>query len=40
VRLEVWPEMIQVWHAFGGQLSAARRAIAAAGAWMDGKLGG
>jgi acetyl esterase/lipase len=40
VRLEVWPEMIHVWHAFGGQLSAARRAIAAAGAWMDGKLGG
>jgi acetyl esterase/lipase len=40
VRLEVWPEMIHVWHAFGGQLSAARRAIAAAGGWMDGKLGG
>jgi monoterpene epsilon-lactone hydrolase len=40
VRLEVWPEMIHVWHAFGGQLSAARRAIAVAGTWMDGKLGG
>lgn len=40
VRLEVWPEMIHVWHAFGGQLSAARRAIADAGAWMDEKLGG
>lgn len=40
VRLEVWPEMIHVWHAFGGQLGAARRAIKAAGAWMDGKLGG
>ena len=40
VRLEVWPEMIHVWHAFGGQLAAARRAIAAAGAWIDGKLGG
>ncbi|HEY3951483.1 alpha/beta hydrolase [Phenylobacterium sp.] len=40
VRLEVWPEMIHVWHAFGGQLSAARRAIAAAGAWMDARLGG
>jgi monoterpene epsilon-lactone hydrolase len=35
VRLEVWPEMIHVWHAFGGQLAAARRAIATAGAWMD-----
>ena len=40
VRLEIWPEMIHVWHAFGGQLGAARRAIAAAGVWMDGKLGG
>ncbi|HZZ31640.1 MAG TPA: alpha/beta hydrolase [Phenylobacterium sp.] len=40
VRLEVWPEMIHVWHAFGGQLGAARRAIAAAGAWVDGKMGG
>ncbi|MBS0334882.1 MAG: alpha/beta hydrolase [Proteobacteria bacterium] len=40
VRLEIWPEMIHVWHAFGGQLGAARRAIATAGAWMDGRLGG
>ena len=40
VRLEVWPEMIHVWHAFGGQLGAARRAIRIAGAWMDDRLGG
>ena len=40
VRLEVWPEMIHVWHAFGGQLGAARRAIKTAGAWMDERLGG
>jgi len=40
VRLEVWPEMIHVWHAFGGQLAAGRRAVAAAGAWMDARLGG
>ena len=40
VRLEIWPEMIHVWHAFGGQLAAARKAIATAGAWMDEKLGG
>ncbi|HEX5263105.1 MAG TPA: alpha/beta hydrolase [Phenylobacterium sp.] len=40
VRLEVWPEMIHVWHAFGGQLGAARRAIAAAGEWMEARLGG
>ena len=26
VRLEVWPEMIHVWHAWGGQLSAPRAA--------------
>lgn len=40
VRVEVWPEMIHVWHAYGGQLNAARRAIAAAGVWMDDKFGG
>jgi epsilon-lactone hydrolase len=40
VRLEVWPEMIHVWHAFGGQLGAARRAIKTAGQWMDGRLAG
>jgi acetyl esterase/lipase len=34
VRLEVWPEMIHVFHAFGAGLAAARRAIAVAGAWM------
>jgi hypothetical protein len=39
MRLEVWPEMIHVWHAFAGQLGAARRAIAAAGAWMEERLG-
>lgn len=35
VRLEVWPEMIHVFHAWGGGLQAARRAIKVAGAWMD-----
>lgn len=39
VQLEVWPEMIHVWHVFGGQLGAARRAIAAAGAWMAARCG-
>lgn len=39
VRLEVWPEMIHVFHAWGGQLQAARRAIRVAGAWMDGRFG-
>ncbi len=40
VRLEIWPEMIHVWHAFGGQLNAARRAITTAGAWINEKLSG
>ena len=35
VRLEVWPEMIHVFHAWGGGLQAARRAIRLAGAWME-----
>lgn len=35
VRLEVWPEMIHVFHAWGGQLQAARRAIRLAGVWME-----
>lgn len=35
VRLEVWPEMIHVFQAYGGVLNAARRAIRVAGAWMD-----
>ena len=39
VRLEVWPEMIHVFHAWGGALQAARRAIRVAGDWMEGRLG-
>jgi epsilon-lactone hydrolase len=35
VRLEIWPEMIHVFHAWSGQLQAARRAIKVAGAWME-----
>lgn len=35
VRLEIWPEMIHVFHAWGGGLQAARRAIKLAGDWMD-----
>lgn len=38
VRLEVWPEMIHVWHAFSGQLQAGRRAIRQAAEWMAGRL--
>ena len=39
VRLEVWPEMIHVFQAWGGQLQAARRAICLAGVWMGDRLG-
>jgi acetyl esterase/lipase len=40
VRLEIWPEMIHVWHFFGGQLGAARKAIGSAGGWMAERCGG
>jgi acetyl esterase/lipase len=40
VRLEIWPEMIHVWHMFGGQLGAGRKAITAAGDWMAERCGG
>jgi acetyl esterase/lipase len=40
VRLEIWPEMIHVFHAWGGALTAARRAIRVAGDWMDARFGG
>ncbi len=39
VRLEIWPEMIHVWHAFSGQLAAARRAITVAGDWIAARTG-
>jgi monoterpene epsilon-lactone hydrolase len=35
VRLEVWPEMIHVFHFFGDRLQAARRAIKLAGVWIE-----
>lgn len=38
VRLEVWPEMIHVFHAWGGGLQAARRAIKLAGGWMEARF--
>jgi monoterpene epsilon-lactone hydrolase len=34
VRLEVWPDMIHVWHLFHPQVAAGRRALAEAGAFM------
>jgi len=38
VRLEVWPEMIHVWHAFFGMLGKARTAIAQGGDWVGERL--
>lgn len=38
VRLEVWPEMIHVWHAFADRLGDARRAITVASLWMRERL--
>jgi monoterpene epsilon-lactone hydrolase len=35
VRLEIWPEMIHVWHAFSAMLTAGRKALAEAGQWID-----
>lgn len=34
VRLEVWPDMIHVWHLFYQQVTAGRRALAEAGAFI------
>ena len=39
VRLEIWPEMIHVFQAWGGALQAARRALKIGAAWMEGKVG-
>ena len=40
VTLEVWPDMIHVWHLFHPQLAAGRRAIAKAGAFIREHLAG
>lgn len=39
VRLDVYPHMFHVWHAYSGRLTAARQALAEAGAWIDARLG-
>lgn len=40
VRLEVWPQMVHVWHAFGFMLEEGRRAIAGAGDFLRAALNG
>jgi len=39
VDLQIWPEMIHVWHLFHPMLAAGRRAIAAGGAFVRGYTG-
>lgn len=39
VRLEVWPQMIHVWHFFHPMLGEARRAIGTAGAFIRDRMG-
>jgi epsilon-lactone hydrolase len=38
VRLEVWPEMIHVWHSFADRLAQSREAIAIAAQWIASRL--
>jgi epsilon-lactone hydrolase len=38
VRLEIWPDMIHVWHLFYPVLAAGRRALAAAGSFIRAEL--
>ena len=40
VTLEIWPEMVHVWHLFHPELAAGRRAIAAGGAFLRGAFSG
>ena len=40
VRLEIWPEMIHVWHAFADRLAPAREAIGVASTWIAERLAG
>ena len=40
VALQIWPEMIHIWHLFFPVLSAGRRAIAAGGSFVRNALAG
>jgi len=40
VDLQIWPEMIHVWHLFHPELSAGRRAVEEGGAWVRGMIAG
>ena len=38
VRLEIWPEMIHVWHSFADRLAPAREAVTVAAEWIATRL--
>ena len=40
VDLQIWPEMIHIWHIFFPMLSAGRRAIAAGGSFVRNAIAG
>lgn len=40
VRLDIWPDMVHVWHAFAFMLGAGRAAITDAGSFLRGHTGG
>jgi len=40
VDLQVWPEMVHVWHLFHPELKAGRQAIEAGGAYVRGMMAG
>jgi monoterpene epsilon-lactone hydrolase len=40
VDLQIWPEMVHVWHLFHPELSAGRRAIEEGGAWVRSMIAG
>jgi monoterpene epsilon-lactone hydrolase len=40
VTLEVWPEMVHVWHLYHPDLAAGRRAIEAGGRFLRGAMSG
>lgn len=39
VEVEVWPEMVHVWHVFAGRVPEADQGIAAVAAWLRHRLG-
>jgi acetyl esterase/lipase len=40
VDLQIWPEMIHIWHIYFPMLAAARRAIAAGGSFVRNAIRG